>query len=221
MNKIFVIIIFLLSIKLFAQGWETQNSGVKSTLFSVSFIDTLNGWAVGDSSTILNTSDGGKNWIKRSCPVKMTSLRKVQFVSINTGFIRTANNDLFLATGDGGANWDTSHVMPDSSGFSIDDFYFVNETEGWLTSSKDGGSYIIGLILHTTNKGNTWEKQIEENSSVQQVPLLFTAIKFQDNKVGCALGGFYFESSTPTFVYKTANGGSAWNKIGNISFSTS
>jgi photosystem II stability/assembly factor-like uncharacterized protein len=30
--------------------------------FGVDFVDTLNGWAVGDAGTIRHTSDGGATW---------------------------------------------------------------------------------------------------------------------------------------------------------------
>jgi photosystem II stability/assembly factor-like uncharacterized protein len=217
MKKIFLIILFLLNINIFAQVWKTQNSGVKSTLFSVSFVDTLNGWAVGDSSVIIRTSNGGINWSEQSCPIKSVLLRKVQFISKNVGFISGFNGS-FFSTVDGGVNWNANSIMYDSSGFYYDDLCFINENEGWIPGRKEGYNYGIGLILHTTNGGKSWEKQIEISSSDQFSKIYFTAIKFQDNKVGWALGGDFTDNFSEVFVYKTLNSGSTWDKIGLIPF---
>jgi hypothetical protein len=40
-------------------NWIKQNSGTTNTLYSVYFIDSLNGWAVGDGGIILHTVNGG------------------------------------------------------------------------------------------------------------------------------------------------------------------
>lgn len=205
----------LFSFNGFAQVWETQNSGVKNTLRSVCFVDTLNGWVVGDSATILKTTNGGKNWIKQSNPVKFTSLSKVQFVSNAVGFVVGASG-LFLSTSDGGINWNASYIMPDSSGFSYGDFCFVNENEGWVPGRKEGKNYGIGLIMHTTDGGKTWLKQLQTFTYVQTDARFFSSVKFQDNKVGWALASDYFDNFSSTFVFKTENSGSTWKAVGEI-----
>ena len=45
-----------------AQAWVSLNSGTTKTLRSVYFVNTDTGWVVGDSGTILKTTDGGLNW---------------------------------------------------------------------------------------------------------------------------------------------------------------
>ncbi len=45
------------------QGWFLQSpSPTIQELRDVFFIDTLNGWGVGDAGVIIKTSDGGENW---------------------------------------------------------------------------------------------------------------------------------------------------------------
>ena len=216
MKRILTLFVFLPCLNIFAQVWGTQNSGVNTTLLSVCFIDTLNGWAVGDSSIILKTSDGGKNWLKQTCPIKSIKLRTVQFISKDVGFIAGFTGS-FLSTNDGGVNWSTGYIMPDSSGFYYDDLCFIDENEGWVPARKIGYNYGIGLILHTTNGGKTWEKQLEIDSSNPFSAVFFSAVKFQDNKVGWALGGDSIDNLSDTYIYKTLNGGSTWVKIGQIS----
>src|SRR6185436_10865461 len=51
-------------------GWEKQNSGVKEYLRGVAFIDDKIGVAVGDNTTVVRTTDGGKTWSRAYQPKK-------------------------------------------------------------------------------------------------------------------------------------------------------
>ncbi|MDR2641824.1 MAG: hypothetical protein LBC74_03410 [Planctomycetaceae bacterium] len=42
--------------------WKAAASGINATIQKITFIDPLNGWAVGDLGIILATTDGGINW---------------------------------------------------------------------------------------------------------------------------------------------------------------
>ena len=42
--------------------WFQRESGTESQLNSVFFLDSLNGWVVGDDSTVLRTTNGGEDW---------------------------------------------------------------------------------------------------------------------------------------------------------------
>ncbi|MGJ7512864.1 WD40/YVTN/BNR-like repeat-containing protein [Pseudomonas baetica] len=44
------------------QHWRQSASPVSTTLTSVQFVDSKNGWAVGHSGVVLHSSDGGENW---------------------------------------------------------------------------------------------------------------------------------------------------------------
>jgi photosystem II stability/assembly factor-like uncharacterized protein len=46
------------------RSWRPQESGVKSDLYDVKFLDALEGWAVGGEGTILHTKDGGRVWTR-------------------------------------------------------------------------------------------------------------------------------------------------------------
>jgi len=43
--------------------WQKQNSGTTANLYAVNFIDSSNGWAVGDNGIILNTINAGYSWV--------------------------------------------------------------------------------------------------------------------------------------------------------------
>ncbi len=53
--------------------WRSQESGVKSLLFSVSMHDSVNAIAAGDAGVILKTSNGGTSWIQLT-PLSIESL---------------------------------------------------------------------------------------------------------------------------------------------------
>jgi photosystem II stability/assembly factor-like uncharacterized protein len=215
MKKTIIILLVIIAINLYAQEWETQNSGVECILNSVCFIDSLNGWVVGDSSTILKTTNGGKNWQKQSIPIEQISFRDVQFTSKTIGYI-LCRNGLFLSSTDGGVSWTTEYIMPDSSDYFYNELCFVNDNEGWITGDKQGKDYGIGVILHTSDGGKTWNKQLEELSYIQTSAKFFSAIKFINNKIGWTLASDYFDNFSSTYVYKTEDGGIKWKNVGTI-----
>ncbi|MBM3713907.1 MAG: T9SS type A sorting domain-containing protein [Actinobacteria bacterium] len=216
MLKNIVLIILFCSRFTIAQNWELQNSGTKATLRSVSFVDSLHGYVVGDSSTVLKTTNGGKNWLKLSIPISSVTFRKVQFISKTVGFVVSSDGSL-LSTTDSGLNWSVDIIMPDSSGFFHDDLCFINENEGWMTGRKEGKNYGIGLIMHTTTGGKTWTKQLELKSYIQTDVKYFTSIKFINRETGWALASDYFDNFSLSFIYKTNDKGLTWQKISSFS----
>jgi len=84
-------------------SWVSQSSGTTNNLRSVSFVDNLNGWAVGDGGVILHTSNGGVNW---STQISSTAnnLRSVSFADSLHGWA-VGDSGTILVTDDGGATW--------------------------------------------------------------------------------------------------------------------
>ena len=53
----------MIHVNLYAQGtWESVESPTDQFLTSVYFVDSLYGWAVGYSGTIIHTTNGGTDW---------------------------------------------------------------------------------------------------------------------------------------------------------------
>ena len=77
---------FLLIIQTCFGQWYQQNSGTVNSLYSVSFSDIDNGTAVGDSNTILRTTDGGQNWIAQTSGTK-SFLAGVSLTDANNGTV--------------------------------------------------------------------------------------------------------------------------------------
>ena len=84
-----------------------------------------------------------------------------------------------------------------------DDIAFINEKEGWYVNG-------YGSIYHTSNAGETWEKQLEKKGT------FFRCIAFVDSLRGFAgtVGTDYFPNVTDTIpLYGTSDGGKTWNPV--------
>lgn len=81
-----------------------------------------------------------------------------------------------------------------------DDIFFINPAQGWYVNG-------YGRIYHTTDSGNTWEKQLEQKGT------FFRCIAFIDSLRGFAgtVGTDYFPNVTDTIpLYRTVDGGKSW-----------
>lgn len=186
--------------------WIDIISPVNSTLKDVYFEDSLHGWAVGEASTIIHTSDGGFKWVIQECPVGNLNLNKVQFTNRDVGFV-TSNNGIVFKTNNGGINWTPIVIDPL---FNYRGLSFINPDTGWVVGS--GNTFptrTFGVILNTTNGGNTWTKQYETDSSMFPVEDNFNDIKFLNPLNGYAVTGI-----EATNLYTTTNGGINWIRKG-------
>ncbi|MBT4483571.1 MAG: T9SS type A sorting domain-containing protein [Candidatus Latescibacteria bacterium] len=187
--------------------WHFQDSGTTETLLDVCFIDELHGWAVGENSTIIATSDGGETWVKQVCPLDSLLLEKVQFIDkihgYCCGYRRKATFGKMFATQDGGKKW-YELTFSDWVLQNVWDICFINANEGWITVESIGENH----ILHTTNGGTNWEEQYDST-------LNLSAIKFFDENYGWMLA-FGWCGLSITEVFYTSNGGEDWNKVGEI-----
>jgi photosystem II stability/assembly factor-like uncharacterized protein len=204
MKSLILLIIF--SLPLYSQ-WLDIASPVTTTLRDVCFADSLNGWAVGDTSTIIHTSDGGYNWVIQYCPLSNLNLNRVQFVNKEIGFI-VARKGVILKTNDSGVTW--ASFITDSL-LSYNGLHFINSNTGWVAGG--GGALInrdYGIILGTIDGGVTWEKQYEtDTTNIYLLEDNFKDIKFINAQFGYAFAGI-----GGTYLYTTTDGGINWNKKG-------
>ena len=209
MKKQFIIPKWLSTITLFMflstssiAQWEIQNSGVTVNLKDVCFVDSLYGWVIGDSATILHTYNGGDSWIQQQSPSDTLVFNKIQFLNREIGYI-VGSGGLILLTKDGGLNW-----FKKESGTTLPfrDLSFVNEKKGWVV----GSDRMYSIILNTTDGGNTWNSVI---SSSESPPYILDAIKFVNDSIGFVSGTPHFDNG-PTFFLKTTNSGKDWDSTG-------
>jgi photosynthesis system II assembly factor YCF48-like protein/putative zinc finger protein len=86
--------------------WAVVPSNVTVDLYNLAFFDASEGWIVGQSGTVLHTTDGGKTWTSVTSPTA-TDLVQVTATAKSTVQV-TARDASIFSTTDGGATWNSS-----------------------------------------------------------------------------------------------------------------
>ncbi len=166
--------------------WFTLNSGTTKNLNGVCFTDASTGTVVGDSGTILRTTDGGTIWTVQTSGTSVP-LYAVYFTHANTGTAVGASG-IIIHTMNGGATW-----MGQSNETTVG-LFAVSFTDANTGTAVGGG----GTFLRTANAGVNW---ISRSSGTLNT---LHAVCFKDASTGIAVG----DSGT---VLRTSNGGSTWS----------
>jgi photosystem II stability/assembly factor-like uncharacterized protein len=196
-------------------GWFWQNPLPQGNILrAVDFVDATHGWAVGDSGTIVATSDGGATWSVQSSGTT-NDLHGVGFVDASHGWAVGSGSypysNVILATSDGGAHWNTQRS---GTGMWLTGVDFVDGSHGWVV----GGSGAGGVILATTDGGTTWNSQsLPPVSGASYTEL--KGVCFVDANQGWAVGdGFNPPDSPKDFslsgyglIFATSDGGVHWH----------
>jgi photosystem II stability/assembly factor-like uncharacterized protein len=161
-------------------------------LSDIFFLDPNRGWAVGENE-ILATTDGGDVWQPLDDGVLVWhEYYAVHFADADHGWIAGYEGRL-ARTENGGASWTT--LMVAGSGTRWSGLHFRSATEGWMVGSDNGR----GVILHTTDAGDTWEEQHgEARLNLDEVRFLGDA--------GWAVG----ELDGVAVILSTTDGGATW-----------
>ncbi|MBU1095665.1 MAG: T9SS type A sorting domain-containing protein [Bacteroidetes bacterium] len=195
--------------KFIAQGWVRQETHFNSDITSLFFLDSLNGWAATDSTFYLNTTDGGSVWNKEYYNVIDGGIKHIQFINDSLGFA-CGSLGRIISTKDGGKNWNLYNPK-----FEINfwDLSFVDEKNGWAAGEYWGDTFGRGMIVHTSDGGQTWEKQLELESTNRLQWQFFRSIEMWDSLKGWASACDYFDNFSPTYIYRTTDGGKNWLKL--------
>ncbi len=151
-------------------------------------------YAVGGEGTILETLDGGSNWNKRESGV-YTYLNDVCFQAVMHGVYATGWYGIILRKEDEpGAEFEIMNERPIHFMLGLD---FIDKNTGWAVGGKEvDDDTEEGIILCTTNGGETWEVQ-----KTLSDPLY--GVDFINENEGWAVG----ENGA---IRHTVNGGETW-----------
>jgi len=201
-------------------GWRRQASTTHVGLWGVSFVNEHDGWAVGDSGTILATTDGGTVWRKQNSSTS-ANLTGVVFVTAKDGWavgyqpapavgypaqpgatgthvIFLSNTGVILHTTDGGVTWRPQTVprtCPPLSAVS-----FTNSDDGWVVGAD-------GTVLTTRDGGASWQPVTSPSAEDD-----FVAVVFRSAERGWLLG--VDQATGYGHIYATVNGGATWQLEG-------
>lgn len=180
--------------------WERINSPAVNTINKIFFIDSLKGWAAGDSGIIIFTSDGGLNWDIQNSNIS-SDIISLFFLNDSLGWTLTQDVSTFpyrtkiLSTTDGGNNWLISEY-PDEN-ILFNSIYFIDSLTGFL-----GGSPVS--IVRTIDGGMEW-REVELSGTYYDLPVL--GFEFFNHQFGFAFGGV---RDFVGVVWKTVDGGENW-----------
>ena len=166
-------------------NWDTTIINNSNMLFSIAFLNNNTGFIVGKYGVMMQTSNGGVNWI--SSQLSPYDLNSIFFVNSGTGFTvggpgGPGGNNLILKTTNSGLNW--VDCSPSFSNYYLMSVHFPSLNTGYVCGHFG--------ILKTTNSGLNW------------VPIYQTQYQW--------LLSTYFTSENTGFVVgglllKTTNGG--------------
>lgn len=182
-----LIVLLATQICLYAQSnWIEQNSSTSSSLKSVHFNDSQNGWVVGEQGTVLKTTDGGNTWNEVGGIANSKLFSVVFFIDNSTGWTVGELGSIYKTT-DGGSNW-FSQSSP--SNRWLRSIYFVNSDVAFICGDR-------GTILKTIDGGTNWTAL--NSTTIENL----YSIHFEDINIGWTVG----EYGT---ILKTTDGGASW-----------
>lgn len=200
-RNIFIILLLLNSEIAFSQNyWPQVSSPTTRELYKCFFTDILNGWIVGDTETILHTSNGGLSWGFQDVSTQC-SIHDVVFVNNRLGWA-AANDYIYiktyiLKTTNGGTNWNSS-IFPDSNKV-FQTIYFIDSLNGFV-----GG--FNSEMYKTTDGGVSWIKPSIDTGFFQLYAI--SKFAFRTVSTGLACGGI---NDFGGMICKTTNMGLNWN----------
>ncbi|MDT8394268.1 MAG: YCF48-related protein [Bacteroidales bacterium] len=189
-----------------SQGsWEIMETPSSQHLRSVYFTDSLYGWAVGDTGTIIHTNDGGDTWIQQDAGTD-NKIVHVFFLNRQLGWASSWNFEgyygtLILKTTDGGNTW-THHPYPDENLF-MNCILYRDSIHGWMGGSPHA-------IVRTNDGGQSWEQAAIDTTALAFFPVL--NIYFYNDQYAYACGGMFDIAGV---TWSTSNGGESWQPISN------
>jgi len=156
---------------------------------SIKFKDKNTGWVVGQSGYISTTVNGGLNWWSKNFDLPNGILKSVIFSDPNTLWLTSINDDRSIwKSTNSGSNWikvyNSSPILTN-----------INSLHSF-TNDKILGVGDYGIVVLTTNGGNSWDVQnIGTNN--------FNSVSFYGPNTGWIAG-------SGGSIYKTGNGGLNW-----------
>jgi len=205
--KILIIVLSLIifSTEMYSQGtWKRIDSPTDQFLKSVHFVDSLYGWAVGYSGTIIHTSDGGDNWIVQDSKTE-NEIVDVFFLNRNLGWASAWNytnipfGTILLKTTNGGQDWSSEQYRDEN--IFITCILYLDSLSGWMGGTPHA-------LVSTTDAGVNWEQAHIDTLTFAFFPVL--NIQFYNSLYGYACGGRFDIAGV---IWRTTNGGDSWTPI--------
>lgn len=140
--------------------WTSEASALTASgaraLNAVKFADYLNGYAAGNTDTLIVTNDGGDNWTALTPPTTSDNINALAVLSKDMLLIGSNAGQLWKSL-DGGAAWTALTYTGQAATDTVKGFDFVagSDLVGWMIVNTVAP---LGSIHRTVNGGMSWEK---------------------------------------------------------------
>jgi photosystem II stability/assembly factor-like uncharacterized protein len=191
-------------------NWELEQGGTMVNLYGLAMLDANRGIAVGCETTadgecrrypdpdrtcgtLHDTFDGGLTWSRRNgggCYAE--ALFAVSFFAGDSGAAVGYRGNILYFVDRGETVRNMGWTTYEFHGASM-----VDANTGWAVGGTAFGTYLAGVIIHTTNGGYPWRWQYSGTVN----PLF--AVSFVDANVGTAVGAY-------GTIVQTRDGGATW-----------
>jgi len=203
------------------------STGIFTSLNSINFIDSLNGFACGANGVIIKTTNGGINWTNINSGVLNIRLNAVSFNSTLNGIVAGDSGVVYLTT-NGGTNWTLQTSLTTRN--LLDAKYY---NDGIVIA----GEY--GTIIRKDNAGSFQLKSSKTKSDIRSIAgtYIFNHVcggggfirnnkggsnnyfNFESNPMMANLVGIVYTDSLTGYgissltdaIIKTTNSGNSWN----------
>jgi len=183
------------------ERWIPLEKPTTRDLQKVFFHDTAQGWVVGDSGTILKTTNGGMTWVHQESGIT-NGIHSFFMLTPAHGWVLAFQypkdtmwyGTIMLETSDGGATW----MRREFAGDFYYTVFFHDSLNGWLGGDR-------GKLVSTTNGGITWSPALVDSTPASGFPI--HNLRFYSRDYGFALGG---RIDLAGVVWRTTNGGEWW-----------
>ena len=197
--------------------WTTQRTGRLGVLRVAS---SARGWlsvaAIGDSSDVYATSDGGTNWThvlatKTSVvAIEAASRSEVWVLSLDGGTCTSSSCASYelVASNTGGATWTTLGNPKEFAcgGGHLVGPLFASPTRGWFGNTLGaGGANGTGGIMRTEDRGRTW--------TCTTTPSNVGELSAADPDNVWARSDRHEGPEVTAFLYASTDGGKTWKRI--------
>lgn len=196
-NIAFIILFSYLGALSFAQNlWKEIPSPVSypMSLSRVIFMDSLTGWASGDSGIVIHTTNGGINWEYQNTGIK-NNIQNLFFLDKMHGWaISSYDHTYLLKTIDGGMTWSMDSTS--FKGHYLASVIFLDTLKGFISASDVP-------IYYTVDGGLNWLRA--EIDTFAYYP--GGGFAFYDHNFGFSFGGSF---DIVGIIWKTTDGGIHW-----------
>lgn len=140
-------------------SWEIQTD-INGYLRSIEFATPMLGFAGSLNGKLLRTTNGGASWTDIAPDITPT-LPGICGLSAPTSEVIYgcgiwSSPAYIIKSVDAGQSWTTTDMSALAS--ALVDIYFISPDTGWV-SGKSPGQHGVGIILYTTDGGQTWSNQ--------------------------------------------------------------